>query len=63
MLFNEIYSAYYNAVAGIISEILEGNTDYILNEAIKQDECGVHILDVNMGLPGIDEKTLRKMLK
>lgn len=27
MLFNEIYSAYYNAVAGIISEILNGNTD------------------------------------
>ena len=27
MLFNEIYSAYYDAVAGIISEILKGNTD------------------------------------
>lgn len=27
MIFNEIYSAYYNAVAQIISEILDGNTD------------------------------------
>jgi len=27
MVFNEIYSAYYNAVACIISEILNGNTD------------------------------------
>lgn len=27
MLFNEIYSAYYNAVAEIISEILRGNTN------------------------------------
>jgi len=27
MIFNEIYSAYYNAVACIISEILNGNTD------------------------------------
>ena len=27
MIFNEIYSAYYNAVAKIITEILKGNTD------------------------------------
>ena len=27
MIFNEIYSAYYNAVASIISEILDGNTE------------------------------------
>lgn len=27
MIFNEIYSAYYNVVADIISEILKGNTD------------------------------------
>ena len=27
MIFNEIYSAYYNAVASIISEILDGNND------------------------------------
>ena len=28
---------------------------YILNEGIKQEEKGVHILDVNVGLPEIDE--------
>jgi 5-methyltetrahydrofolate--homocysteine methyltransferase len=30
--------------------------DYILGEGIAQRECGAHILDVNVGLPGIDEK-------
>ena len=35
--------------------IREGNTDYILREAIKQQEQGASILDVNMGLPDIDE--------
>ena len=34
--------------------------DYILKEGIAQQEKGVHILDVNVGLPEIDEK---KMLK
>ena len=29
--------------------------DYILNEAITQEERGAHILDVNVGLPDIDE--------
>ena len=28
---------------------------YILSEAVKQQELGVHILDVNVGLPEIDE--------
>ena len=32
--------------------------DYILNEGIKQQEKGVHILDVNVGLPEIDEKKM-----
>jgi len=34
--------------------------NYILNEGIKQEEHGAHILDVNVGLPEIDEP---KMLK
>ena len=39
----------------------ENNITYILNEAIKQVDAGVHILDVNMGLPEIDEaKMLRE---
>ncbi len=32
-----------------------GNMGYILEEAVKQAEGGVHVLDVNVGLPDIDE--------
>lgn len=32
-----------------------GNTDYILNEGVGQQERGAHILDVNVGLPEVDE--------
>lgn len=35
--------------------LLENDTDYILSEGIRQQESGVHILDVNVGLPQIDE--------
>ncbi|MGM9653073.1 MAG: homocysteine S-methyltransferase family protein [Eubacteriales bacterium] len=35
--------------------LLEGDTDYILSEGIRQEEKGVQLLDVNVGLPGIDE--------
>ena len=35
--------------------LVENDYDYILKEAIAQQECGVHILDVNVGLPEIDE--------
>ena len=34
--------------------------DYILKEAITQQDKGAHILDVNVGLPDIDEPTLMK---
>ena len=33
----------------------EGDIDYILSEGLKQQEAGAHILDVNVGLPDIDE--------
>lgn len=33
----------------------EGNMSYILSEAVAQEERGVHVLDVNVGLPEIDE--------
>ncbi len=37
-------------------EALRANDmDYIIAEAIKEEACGVHILDVNVGLPEIDE--------
>ena len=35
--------------------LLSNDMDYILGEAVSQQEKGVHILDVNVGLPGIDE--------
>ncbi|WP_207707295.1 homocysteine S-methyltransferase family protein [Crassaminicella thermophila] len=34
------------------------NLDYILSEAIKQKEAGADILDVNIGLPEINEKEM-----
>ena len=40
--------------------LLENDIDYILSEGVNQQEKGVHILDVNVGLPDIDEE---KMLK
>lgn len=33
----------------------EGDMDYILNEGLRQQQAGVSILDVNVGLPEIDE--------
>lgn len=35
--------------------LLEHDTDYILNQAIQQIDAGADILDVNVGLPAIDE--------
>ena len=36
----------------------ENNIDYLIKEAINQEEKGAHMLDVNVGLPEIDEKTV-----
>ncbi|MCL2568867.1 MAG: homocysteine S-methyltransferase family protein [Oscillospiraceae bacterium] len=33
----------------------EGNLDYILEQAISQETAGADLLDVNVGLPGLDE--------
>lgn len=42
-------------------EALKNNEiDYILKEGIAQQEKGVHILDVNVGLPEIDEVSMLK---
>lgn len=38
--------------------LIEHDIDYILGEGIRQEEKGVHILDVNVGLPDIDEVEL-----
>lgn len=43
----------------LFKEALRNNDiDYILSEGLKQQEKGVHILDVNVGLPEIDEKAM-----
>ncbi len=36
--------------------LTSGNISYILEEAVRQEESGAHILDVNVGLPEIDEE-------
>lgn len=36
----------------------ENDMDYILSEGVAQQEKGVHVLDVNVGLPEIDEATM-----
>ena len=38
----------------------EGNYGYILREGQRQAEAGVHILDVNVGLPEIEEEAVMK---
>lgn len=40
--------------------LVENDINYILSEGVSQQEKGVHVLDVNVGLPDIDEV---KMLK
>ena len=37
--------------------VKSGNVEYVLREGIGQEEAGAHILDVNLGIPGIDEAT------
>ena len=36
----------------------KGDIDYILNQALEQVQAGADILDVNVGLPGIDEREM-----
>ncbi|MBR3247310.1 MAG: homocysteine S-methyltransferase family protein [Clostridiales bacterium] len=36
----------------------DNNIDYILTEALKQEEAGADVLDVNVGLPEIDEPSM-----
>ena len=38
--------------------LLNNDMDYILNQALEQQGGGADILDVNVGLPGIDEKEM-----
>lgn len=38
--------------------LLAGDLDYLLKEGITQQEAGATVLDVNVGLPGLDEPAL-----
>lgn len=40
--------------------LMDNDIDYILSEGVNQEEKGAHILDVNVGLPGIDEAQMLK---
>ena len=40
--------------------LLDKDMDFILREGARQEEAGVHILDVNVGLPEIDEAEMLK---
>ncbi|MCR4594189.1 MAG: homocysteine S-methyltransferase family protein [Clostridiales bacterium] len=45
----------------LLKEALKNNDlEYIYGEGIKQTDLGAHILDVNVGLPGIDEAGMLK---
>lgn len=46
--------------AKLKAALREKNISYVLGEAVKQAEVGVHALDVNAGLPDIDEKEILK---
>lgn len=38
----------------------EGDLGYIVSQAIEQEEAGAQILDVNVGLPGVDEPEMMR---
>lgn len=40
--------------------LIERDFGYILNEGLRQKEKGAHILDVNVGIPDVEEKTVLK---
>ncbi len=40
------------------AELKDGCFEYIITEAVRQQEDGAQVLDVNVGVPGIDEKAV-----
>jgi 5-methyltetrahydrofolate--homocysteine methyltransferase len=40
------------------AQLREGNLEMVLSFAEEQEQCGARILDVNMGMSGIDEKAM-----
>ena len=37
-----------------------GNYDFLIDEAVAQQEAGADVLDLNVGVPGLDEKSVMK---
>lgn len=37
--------------------LIEKDTAYVLSEGLQQEACGAHVLDVNVGIPDVDERT------
>ena len=47
MIFNEIYSAYYNTVAKILSSLVSGVTDEkVLNEIVRKNAFSESVLTI-----------------
>ena len=44
--------------ARLAAALKESNFDYIIQEAISQIEAGAHIIDINVGAPGLKEEEL-----
>ncbi|MFW6184846.1 MAG: dihydropteroate synthase, partial [Chloroflexota bacterium] len=44
----------------VLAALKEGNFDIVRQDAIDQVQAGAHILDVNAGVPGVDETALLK---
>lgn len=42
--------------------VKSGNTDFLLGEAIRQAAEGAHVLDLNLGIPGIDEAAMQRKI-
>ena len=42
----------------LAAALLEGNLDYVLELAVNQINAGADLLDVNVGVPGVEEEAL-----
>ncbi|MDO4177158.1 MAG: homocysteine S-methyltransferase family protein [Bacillota bacterium] len=42
--------------------LLDGDYDYVIAQAVSQEEAGAEILDVNVGVPGLDEAAVMPVL-
>ncbi len=48
----------------LAAALQEGNWDYVVQEAVRQVEAGAVVIDVNVGVPGIDEpRMLRRAVE